>query len=52
MAYDAMSIKFDFVSIWLSMDEYIEYFFQEKCSHGSFTCMQHSKPTRTRANWC
>ena len=30
MAYDAMSIKFDFVSIWLSVDEYIEYIFQEK----------------------
>ena len=24
-----MSIKFDFASIWRSMDEYIEYFFWE-----------------------
>ena len=47
LAYDTVSIKFDFVSIWLSMDEYIEYSFQEKCSHRAFTCMlQHSKPTQ------
>ena len=26
--------------------------FSRKMSHGSFTCMlQHSKPTKTRANW-
>ena len=25
-----MSIKFDFASIWPSMDEYIEYFFSRK----------------------
>ena len=25
LAYDTVSIKFDFASIWLSMDEYIEY---------------------------
>ena len=81
LAYDTVSIKFDFVSIWLSMDEYIEgsqpqwcissmiysgdtpfwleildiegVFSLENCSRGSFTCMlQHSKPTKTRADWC
>ena len=51
LAYDTMPVSFDFVSIWQCKDEYIEYFFQEKCSHGSFTCMlQHSKPTKSRAN--
>ena len=53
LAYDTVSFKFDCVGIWLSMDEYIEYFFQEKCSHRSFTrILQHSKPTKARANWC
>ena len=50
LTYDTLSIKFDFFSIWLSMDEYIEHFFQEKCSHVSFICiLQHSKPRKTRA---
>ena len=35
------------------MDEYIEYFFQEKYSHRSLICMlQYSKPTKTMADWC
>ena len=29
LAYDTVSIKFDFASIWRSMDEYIEYCFQK-----------------------
>ena len=29
LAYDTVSIKFDFASISRSMDEYIEYFFQK-----------------------
>ena len=29
LVYDTMSIKFDFASIWRSMDEYIEHFFQK-----------------------
>ena len=29
LAYDTLSIKFDFASIWRSMDEYIEYFFHK-----------------------
>ena len=33
LAYERVSIKFDFVSIWLSKYEDSEYFFHEKCIH-------------------
>ena len=40
LAYDTMSIKFDFASIWRSMDEYSEYFFQKNTitDHSSACC--------------
>ena len=35
-----MSIKFDFASIWRSMDEYTEYFFQKNAvmNHSHACC--------------
>ena len=37
MAYGTMSIKFDFVGIWWSIDEYIEYFSRKMQSRIIYT---------------